>query len=151
MTEQDKEETTLQGLKILWVKYGAHWANQHALALKDAFEGTEVIFVETANAALDLLESDEKFDLLIVDPYIAEGTSDRTERRAFDRYQPEQGFELLDRIQELHRELPPVIITADPPVLERSKERIKGYTEFVLANPFGIEELSLSVEKALQR
>jgi DNA-binding NtrC family response regulator len=95
-------------------------------------EGYEVKTVADGAQALELLKN-EKFDLLLSDM----------------RMPGLDGLELLPRALELNREIKVILITAYATV-QQAVEAVKLGAFDYLTKPFEKEELSLTVQKALQ-
>lgn len=116
---------------ILIVEDERHIAN--LLKKNLALDGYEPLLATTAHAALDHVQS-RKIDLVLLDVMLPDGN----------------GIDLCRNIKHRRPDVPVIILSA----LGQSSDRIKGLksgADDYLPKPFDLEELSLRMEKLLNR
>ena len=133
------------GLQILWIDDQDQWTKQYALALED--EGHSVTRIAHANPALDVLESGQQFDVVIIDLWLPAGEGN-VERRAIDSAsQLEMGLEILRYAESRDLDMPPVIALTGV-YTEEKRDALLAYTPTVMKKPPDLDDFIKAVENA---
>lgn len=134
-------------LNILWIEDQIYWAKQYVGVLEN--EGHRVDFAETANDALDKLEEDHSYDVVILDVWLPPGVRrNGVSRPVIDSAnQLEMGVVILRYARDKMISMPPVVILSGV-LTEERKDALGEFTNWILAKPPSLEDFLTMVKGA---